>query len=102
MSSFSSFLSSPNSFSSALPFSGGPMGPQDQKWKSMYYETANKVSDHPKVSQLKERFERHLQADVPADDFHSPNFFGSEHDREIKRQNEFLKRYSTSAFTRGL
>ena len=79
---------------------GGPMGPQDIKWKSMYYETANKTQEKPKIDQLKHKFEEHLAQSMPQENFQTTGYGmgSSDQYREIKRQNDFLKHYSLFIF----
>ena len=67
------------------------MGPQDQKWRSMYYETASMPQERPKIDNMKNRFEEHFSH---SDNFQSAAFGGNDQHREIKRQNDFLKHYS--------
>ena len=72
------------------------MGPQDQKWRSMYYDTASKQQQDPqKTLNIKQRFEDHLSHLAETSNMQSPGFGGAEQFRDKKRQNYFLKNYST-------
>lgn len=60
----------------------------------MFFETANKPEERPKMEVLKSKFEDHLAQSIPSENFQSPGFGSSDQYREIKRQNDFLKHYS--------
>lgn len=66
------------------------MGPQDQKWRSMYYDTTNKMHEPKK---LVKKFEEHI-SHIGENMINSPGYGQSDQFKEIKRQNDFLKNYS--------
>jgi len=84
------------------------MGPQDHKWRSMYYETTNKAQEHPKIDNLKHKLEEHLGQSIPIEDFQSPGFGtgmgtgSNDQFREVRRQNDFLKHYSSFIFFQSM
>ena len=70
------------------------MGPQDQKWRSMYYETASKLQERPNVDNVRNRLEEHMSKALNPENFQPTSFGNNEQYREVKRQNDFLKHYS--------
>lgn len=73
----------------------GALGPQELKWRSMFYDTAsnNNQDSRKKAFQMKQKLDSYVsdpQRNPP------PQHFEAQ-DRELKRQNEFLQTYSKSS-----